>query len=393
MLKRLDLKKIIAEIAEIKDIVKRPLLNKKEKIKKIEKIIKIKRYDAYKPVKDYEAFDGNFIEYQNNGDRDKSISTARYLRIIRGYLKKMVDSKKKSGEWKIQLIMKINFISSRNFIESRDMYSKSDSFEIMMGANTNEIIKNLFNSLLRRYQGGLQESMRGSDFVFYYVESLHYIFHKIDMKRSGSYIETPDWIKKKKATINVENDDDKCFQYSVTVALNYDEIGNHHPRVNKVRSFMDQYNWKDISFPSHVGDWKKFELNNRSIALNVLYVPEGEKTIRHAYKSKSNLTRENQVILIMISDGEKWHYLTVRSLSALVKGITSKHKGDSHCLNCFHWYRTKEALEKHMKVSEDKDYCYIEMPKKGETLKYHPVVKSMKAPYIIVADIESLLRK
>ena len=100
------------------------------------------------------------------------------------------------------------------------------------------------------------------------------------------------------------------------------------------------------------------------MALNVLYVPEGEKTIRHVYKSKYNLTRENQVILLMISDNEKWHYFTVRSFSALLKGITSNHKGDSYCLNCFHSYRTKEALEKQMKVCEDKDYCYIEMPEK-----------------------------
>ena len=176
--------------------------------------------------------------------------------------------------------------------------------------------------------------MRGSDFVFDYVESLNYIFHKVDLKRSGSY-------KKKKTTINVENDGDKCFQYSMAVALNYDEIKKHHQRVNKVKPFC---------FPPHVGDWKKFELNNKSIALNILYVPEGEKTIRHAYKSKHNLTHENQVILLMISDGEKWHYRTVRTLSALLKGITSKHKGDSYCLNCFHLYRTKEALEKHMKV-------------------------------------------
>ena len=95
----------------------------------------------------------------------------------------MIDSKKKIGEWKIQLIMKINFISSRNFIESRDMYSKSDNIEIMMGDNTNEIIKNLFDSLLKRYQEGLQVSMRGSEFVFDYVESLNYIFHKVGLKR------------------------------------------------------------------------------------------------------------------------------------------------------------------------------------------------------------------
>ena len=278
----------------------------------------------------------------------------------------MIDSKKKNGEWMIQLIMKINFISSRNFIESRDMYSKSNNFEIMMGGNTNEIIRNLFNSLLRRYQRGLHESMRGSVFVFDYVESLNYIFHKVDLKRSGSYIETPECLKSKGATIKCQNDD-KCFQYAIAIAFNYDEIGNHHQRVNKVKPFINQYNWKDINFSSHVGDWKKFELNNKFVALNVLYVPEGDKTIRHAYNSKYNLTRENQVTLLMISDGEKWHYLTVRSLSALLKGITSKHKDDSYCLNWFHSFPSKKSLEKHMKVCEDNDYCYIEMPKKGES--------------------------
>ena len=66
----------------------------------------------------------------------------------------------------------------------------------------------------------------------------------------------------------------------------------------------------------------------------------------------------------MIGDGGKWHYLTVRNLSALLEGITLKYKDDSYCFNCFHSCRTKQALEKHMKVYEDKDYCDIEMPKK-----------------------------
>ena len=196
------------------------------------KIIKRKK-DAYKRIKIYGAFDDSYVEYKSDSNKDKSISITRYLNNITEHLRKLINDKRKKGEWKIKLITKINFISSRSFIESRDMYSKSDHFEIMMGTNTNEIIRNIFNSLLRRYQGGLQESMRGSDFVFDYVESLNYIFHKVDLKRSGSYIETPDWTKKEKATINVENDDDKCFQYSKTVALNYDEIKKHHQRVNK----------------------------------------------------------------------------------------------------------------------------------------------------------------
>ena len=159
-------------------------------------------------------------------------------------MRKLINDKRKKGEWKIQLIMKINFISSKNFNVTRDMYSKSDNFEIMMGVDTNEIIKNLFNSVIQRYQKGLQESMRGSDFVFGYIESLNYIFHKIDMKRLGPYIEAPKWIKNKKATINPQNEyDDECFQYVVTIALNYDRIKNHPERVSKVKPFINQYDW------------------------------------------------------------------------------------------------------------------------------------------------------
>ena len=143
-----------------------------------------------------------------------------------------------------------------NFNETRDMYSKSENFEIMMGADTNEIIKNLINSLLQRYQKGLAWSMRGSDFIFDYVESLNYIFHNVDLKRSGSYIDSPKWIKNKKVTINPQNkDDNKCFQYAITIALNYDEIGKNPERVTKVNPFVNQYDWNEINFPSHVGDW------------------------------------------------------------------------------------------------------------------------------------------
>ena len=140
---------------------------------------------VYKPIKISGSFSDNFVEYKSNSEKDKSISIAGYLNKIREYLRKMIDNKKRIREWKTQLIMKINFISSKTFSETRDMHSKSDNVEIMMGVDTNEIIKKLFNFILQRYQKGLEESTRGSDFVFYYVELLNYIFHKIDMKRSG----------------------------------------------------------------------------------------------------------------------------------------------------------------------------------------------------------------
>ena len=96
----------------------------------------------------------------------------------------------------------------------------------------------------------------------------------------------------------------------------------------KIKSFIDQCDWKEIGFLSHNKDWKKFESTNKLIALNILYVPHNTKEIRHAYKSKYNLNCKNQVILLMITDDEKWHCLAAKSLPALFRGITSKYVGD-----------------------------------------------------------------
>ena len=96
----------------------------------------------------------------------------------------------------------------------------------------------------------------------------------------------------------------------------------------------------------------------------------------------------------MITDGTKWRYVAVKSLSALLRGITSNHNGDFYCLNCFHSYSTKEKLKKHEKVCNDHDYCYVEMPNdNNKILKYNHGEKSMRAPLVIYTDLECLLEK
>ena len=130
------------------------------------------------------------------------------------------------------------------------------------------------------------------------------------------------------------------------------------------------------------------------IALNTLYVPYNTKKINIAYKSKNNLTQERQIILLMISDGQKWYYLVVKNLSGLLRGITSNHKEDSYCLNCFHSYSTKNKLEARKKIRQNHDYCYVEMPTKSNNIiKYKHGEKSMKLPFVIYADLECLLEK
>ena len=247
--------------------------------------------------------------------------------------------------------MSINFISSKDSDESRNMHTKSDNIEIMMGSETDDIIDKLFKSILKKYQEGLEESMREIEFIFDNVDLLYYNQQKISLNRKGSsYIDSAKRLKNKKATINPKHKDNNCFQYALTSALNYQNIKKVLQRISKIKPFINQYNWKEADFPSEQKDWKKFELNNKSTALNILFVPYNTEKIRLAYKSKYNFKRENHVILLMITDGIKWHYLAVKNLSALIRGITSNHVGDFYCLNCFHTYSTKEKLKEHEKV-------------------------------------------
>ena len=111
------------------------------------------------------------------------------------------------------------------------------------------------------------------EFVFDYVHLLHYKCHKINWNCGGSYVDSLDQIKKKKKNpINIKRN--KCFQYTVTVELNYEEIGTNPEKITKVKPFIHNHNWERRSFPSEKDDYKKFQKNNLAIALNVLYAEE-----------------------------------------------------------------------------------------------------------------------
>ena len=169
--------------------------------------------------------------------------------------RELINDYKIKGEWKIQLTAQINFISLKpDYVETSVTHTRSDNEEFMNGSDTDEIIEELFESLLQRYQENLQEKMRGSDFAFDGVNFLYNDFNKISISRGRSYIDSPKWLKNKKSTINPKNNDYKCFQYAVTLALNndykcfqyavtlalnLDKINNHPERISKIKAFLE----------------------------------------------------------------------------------------------------------------------------------------------------------
>ena len=123
------------------------------------------------------------------------------------------------------------------------------------------------------------------------------------------------WLRgKKEAIINSNN----SFQNALDDALNYSNIEKDPQRISKLKPYINKYNWEGIEFPAGPKAWKKFERNNKTIALKILFIPHNTEIISVAYRSEYNHKCKKQVILLKTTDGKKHHYLTVTNLSALL---------------------------------------------------------------------------
>ena len=158
--------------------------------------------DYYKPTEVKSAFDSSYMLYESRGDKDAKLVLYEYFDKIKPYLKGMIDGYKSTGEWKIQITMRIIFISFIERNETRVMHTKSDNVEIINGTDTSDAINELINSFMNRYQERLETKMNGSSCIFEGIDLLEYHLHKISLNRGSSYIESPEWLHNKGVTIN-----------------------------------------------------------------------------------------------------------------------------------------------------------------------------------------------
>ena len=146
--------------------------------------------------------------------------------------------------------------------------------------------KNFLTLFYRIIKRDLKEPMRRSDFIPDSIDLLYYHLQKIGLKRGRSNKNCLKWLKIKKTTINPKSNDDKCFQYALTAALNYQNIKSNSERMSNLKPFINRYDSKEIDFTSHQKDRKKFETNNKTIAFNILFVPYNT-TIQYLHTSQN----------------------------------------------------------------------------------------------------------
>ena len=204
----------------------------------------------YKPILVKERFEGNYQMYTIRGDKDSAISFYEYILHITPHLIDSIDKKKILNNNKIQLVIAINLIH----LEKNDIstfYVQSKNVICISSDDTSIIVDEVLESLSKYYYEKLMIARTDSSYIFYSVNEVNIHFYTVDLKRTGTYIQSPKWLEDKNATVNPRNvNDNYCFAYAATIAIYHNEIGRNLHRISsKLIEYTDKLIFNGINFP------------------------------------------------------------------------------------------------------------------------------------------------
>ena len=231
-------------------------------------------------------------------------------------------------ETKIKLILNCNM--ERTNIETGELIPKTANFKSdklvnLAATDVDEKYDKMTNEISEELATFNQN---GSGWVFKEILSLDIFTVEYKPIRGSSYIPLPMYLAKRKAIINLKNEDDQCFKWCIARAQN--PVEDHPERITKVlRSQAEQLNWDGITFPMPCKDDAigRFESQNPTITVNVYGVVGCEICI---LRVSEQYEREHKVDLLLIEEDEKRHYCLINSLSRLVSSQASKHGHEQH---------------------------------------------------------------
>ena len=169
--------------------------------------------------------------------------------------------------------------------------------------------------------------------------------------------------------INPQSKDEKGFKWAVIASLHHGENKYHPVRIILLMPYENQYNWEGLEFPVLIKKIDKFEKNNPDMAANVLFnnKKNQKKSIYTVRSSGRNGKCKKQVNLLMIEDGEKRHYTSIKGISRLLKSLSATHKSAYHfCMNCLNGFRTEASRDKHYEYCSSNVHVKVKMPTEKE---------------------------
>ena len=222
-------------------------------------------------------------------------------------------------------------------------------------------------------------------------------FHWLNLTKGSSYLPLPDWIVKKRAIINPQNNDEECFKWAVLAAS---EIGKNPQCMSDLRKFADNYDWSGLKFPVLIKDIGVFETKNE-VSVNVLALEDkdiyicrkGRQPPSGAKPVEPNCRPGCEINLLLISEDDRWHYTAIKSLSRLLTSRNSKHHGKQYfCNNCLQGFTQESSRDEHYGYCINNKTVRVEMPSKGSIIEFYDGQNQFKVPFMIYADFEVILK-
>ena len=370
--------------------------------------------EPFTPMRLEQAFQGALRSFRINGRSRMDVDT--FFREVRRIITDLIarelrDLKSAKIQTTAWIRFRIEDDDDGNF-ETADKAFNSRMMEFFQGSDLEELVEQMLDHMKTQIEN---PALSNSRFVFDQVLHLDINFNQLNLTRGSSYIPLPEWISRKKAIINPRNEEDEeCFKWAVIAALHHKAIGPHPERISKLRLFEKDYyweglketedfvgekwneeNWGKLEFPVPISSINIFERNN-NISVNVLAVKRNEDEQKEGqfYIVRKSKLKEGKVVdLLLIEDGERRHYTTIKNLSRLLRSSTSSHKGKHYfCRNCLQGFHSLESKNKHYQYCLDNEAVRTEMPKKDSFVKFCSGQYQFKVPFVIYADFEAILQ-
>ena len=295
---------------------------------------------------------------------------------------------RKNRRTKVKLILRCNM--EKNNISTGEVITLKTAFNSKPEVNLEGTdVHDLYNTMADRVLEAMATFQRdGSNWTFKSIICLEIHTVVYEPLKGNSYIPLPPKLAQKKAIINMKNEDDKCFTWSVLRALNPRE--DHAERIDKdLNKKEDSLNMTGIVYPVQLNVLDKFERQNPTISINVFGYEESVYPLR-----VSKCEGREVVNLLLISDEEKRHYCLIKSMSRLLSSQTSKRNGvQYYCMRCLNPFHSQESLDKHLEYCSTHEAVKTEMPGEGTTLSFKNYNRSMRVPFIVYADFESFIKQ
>ena len=271
---------------------------------------------------------------------------------------------------------KISFVQVKAYFQSQTHINlETTDVKVILSRMLREIMENL-----AIYQ------KNGS--VWHFKEVIGFEIHIVDYKpmKGSSFIPLPNFIMRKKAIINMENKDDKCFLWPVLRYLHPRE--KHSTRINDLREYENDFNFKAIEFPVKVKDIQKFENQNPDLpGINVFSVNDNNKIYPLRINQKDC---QKTIDLFLFSKDEKQHYSLIKNFTRLTRSqITSDTTRKLHiCKKCLSHFTKQDLFERHLSYCNKNETVAVKMPTKNSVFRFQNYFKKLPIPFTIYADFE-----